>query len=148
MKKSLLFIALCVVAAALTGCMSTHTNDATAVATFSVESKEYQPIVTTGEKVVTGEATLHSVFGLINWGVSDFADDAFVSVTVSTTLPIQLCVSPNDAAKQGAVYNACAASKADAIVAAKYKLDIMDYIVYKCIKAKVTGYPAKVVGIK
>jgi len=125
--------------------MSTHTNDATAEVKFNVKAKEYQADVVTGKQAVSGEASVHSLFGIISWGVSKYADNAFVTTSAS---PLQLTVDPLTVAKQGATYNACEASKADAILAAKYQIEVADYFVYKVIKAKVTGYPATIKGIK
>ena len=34
------------------------------------------------------------------------------------------------------------------LLAAKYKLDINDYFIYKAIKCKVTGYPGSIKGVK
>lgn len=145
MKKSLMLVAACAIAAFMTGCMATHTNDGTVTVKPVVKSKVFEADIVAGKQAVSGEATVHNLFGLITWGVSDFADDAFVT---TSALPFQFTVSPDTVAKQGATYNACAASKADAILAAKYKVDIKDFIVYKSIKAKVTGYPASIKGVK
>lgn len=144
MKKqfALAFGAL-VAAVGMVGCMSTHTNDGTAVVKIAV-TKDYKADIVTQAKPVSAEVTVHNVLG-ITWGVSDFADDAFVS-TSSTILP--LGISPFDAAKQGATFKACEAAKADAILAAKYKMDVADFIVYKKISCKVTGYPASIKGVK
>lgn len=142
--KKLMVLGGALAAVLMAGCMSTHTNDGTAVVKIAV-TKDYKADVVAQAKAVSGEATVHNVLGLITWGVSDFADDAFVTTSGS---PLQLGVSPLDAAKQGATFKACAASKSDAILAAKYKLDIADYIVYKQVKCKVTGYPAAIKGVK
>lgn len=142
--KKLMVLGGAVAAMLLTGCMSTHTNDGTATVKISI-TKDYKAEVVAQEKTVSGEATVHNVLGLITWGVSDFADDAFVS-TSGTIL--QIGVNPIDAAKQGATYKACEASKADAILAAKYKMNIADYFVYKQVKCNVTGYPASIKGVK
>ena len=145
MKKQLMVLGGALAAALLTGCVSTHTNDGTATVKISV-TKDYKADVVAQEKAVTGEATVHNVLGLITWGVSEFADDAFVTTNGAPIL--QLGVNPIGAAKQGATYKACAASKADAILAAKYNMNITDYFVYKQIKCKVTGYPASIKGVK
>ena len=50
--------------------------------------------------------------------------------------------------KQGATYNACAANKADRLLAAKYKVDVKDFFVYKNVTAQVTGYPGVIKGVK
>jgi len=145
--KKLMVLGGAIAAALLTGCMSTHTNDATATVPFEMEKKVYKADVVTQKEAVSGEATVHNVLGLFTWGVSEFADEAFVS-TSRQFIEIQLAVNPVDAAKQGATYKACEAAKADAVLAAKYKLDIADYFVYKQIKCKVTGYPATIKGVK
>ena len=143
MKKLMVFGGA-LAAMLLTGCMSTHTNDGTAVVKISI-TKDYKAEIVAQEKAVTGEATVHNVLGIFTWGVSEFADDSFVTTTGSS---FQLGISPCDAAKQGATYKACADAKADAILAAKYKLDIADYFVYKKVNCKVTGYPASIKGVK
>ena len=145
MKKVLVAFVGAVVALTMVGCMSTHTNDGTAVVKMSVK-KDFAAEVVAGANAVSGEATVHNVLGLITWGVSSFADDAFVSTTGNSIL--QLGLSPFDAAKQGATYKACEASKSDAILAAKYKMDIADYFVYKKVTCKVVGYPATIKGVK
>lgn len=147
MKKSLLLVVFAAVAFVMTGCMSTHTNDAAAAAKFKVDTPTFTADVVAGKNTVSGEANVHCILGIITWGVSDFADDAFVNSSIASLLPIKIAC-PNTIVKQGATYNACATAKADAILAAKYKLDIADYFVYKNIKCKVTGYPATIKGIK
>ena len=145
MKKSLLLIAVCTIAFFVTGCMSTHTNDATAVAKVQITTKKFEADIVAGKKAVKGTATIHNVFGIFTWGVSKFADDAFVT---TNALPFQVGVLPTTIVKQAATYNACAANKADFILAAKYKMDIKDFFVYKQIKCDVTGYPATIKGVK
>ena len=128
--------------------MSTNTNDAAAAVSYKVKAPVFTANVVAGKAVVAGEATVHNLFGIISWGPTAFADDAFVSVdNGASLLPFKLAM-PADLAKQAASYNACAKAKADVILAAKYKLDIADYFVYKTIKCKVSGYPGTVKGIK
>ena len=143
MKKSLMLVAACAIAAFMTGCMATHTNDAAAGAKVCV-GKKFDADIVAGKQAVSGTATVHNLFGFITWGVSDFADDAFVSGNNG----LQLTVSPLTVAKQGATYNACTANKADMLLAAKYKVDVKDFFVYKNVTAKVTGYPGVIKGVK
>lgn len=145
MKKSLLIVAAAAATVIMTGCMATHTNDGAAPVKVCVKAPEFKADVVAGQTAVSGEATVHNLFNLITWGVSDFADDAFVSVSA---LPVQLVTPADQVAKQGATYKACQAAKADVILAAKYKLDIKDFFVYKSIKCKVTGYPGTIKGVK
>jgi hypothetical protein len=144
MKKQLLLAGGAIAAAlAMTGCMATHTNDAASSAKVCV-GKKFDADIVAGKKAVSGTATVHNLFGVITWGVSNFADDAFVSGNNG----LQLSVSPLTVAKQGATYNACAANKADMLLAAKYKVDVKDFFVYKNVTAKVTGYPGVIKGVK
>ena len=85
------------------------------------------------------------LFGCIAWGASSFADDAFSSTSNN---PLSLVASPNTLAKQAATYNACEANKADALLGAKYKLDTMDFVVFKTVKCTATGYPGVIKGVK
>jgi hypothetical protein len=145
MKKSLiLFMGCALCAMVLTGCKSINTNDATATTKFA-STVEYDTQVTVAEKAVTGEANINVLFGCIAWGVSAFADDAFSATTNS---PLSLIASPNTLAKQAAVYNACEANKADALLGAKYKIDTEDYFVFKKVKCTATGYPGVIKGVK
>jgi len=143
MKKSLMFVAVCAFAVVMTGCMATHTNDAASAAKVCV-SKKFDADIVAGKKAVAGTATVHNLFGIFTWGVSNFADDAFVS----TDNAFQLTVSPLTVAKQGATYNACKAAKADMLLAAKYNIKVSDFFVYKSVKCDVTGYPGVVKGVK
>ena len=145
MKKMFLSLLAIATAVSLSGCFAVHTNDAAAVVKVDVKAHEFKADIAVGKTPVSGEATVHNLFGLISWGVSSYADDAFCS---TSTLPIQLILPATTVAKQGATYNACAEAKADVLLAAKYKLDINDYIVYKAIKCKVTGYPGSIKGVK
>ena len=135
--------AVCAVAAFMTGCMATHTNDAASAAKVCV-SKKFDADIVAGKKAVAGTATVHNLFGIFTWGVSNFADDAFVTSGNS----LQLTVSPLTVAKQGATFNACKAAKADMLLAAKYNIKISDFVVYKSVKCDVTGYPGVIKGVK
>ena len=144
MKKQLLLACGAIAAAlAMTGCMATHTNDAASGAKVCV-GKKFDADIVAGKQAVSGTATVHNLFGIITWGVSNFADDAFVSGNNS----LQFVASPLTVAKQGATYNACTANKADMLLAAKYNIKVSDFFVYKSVKCDVTGYPGVIKGVK
>ena len=143
MKKSLMLVAVCAIATCLTGCFATHTSDAAATAKACV-SKKFEADIQAGKTAVAGKATVHNVLGLITWGVSNYADDAFVSGAPA----LQLVASPLTVVKQGATYNACKAAKADMLLAANYNIKISDFFVYKKIECDVTGFPGVVKGVK
>lgn len=143
MKKALLLAAVCAVAAFVSGCIANHTNDAATSAKASV-TKNFEADIVAGKTAVSGKAMVHNVLGIITWGVSDYADDAFVSGAPS----LQLFASPLTVAKQGATFNACNDAKADMLLAAKYKIKISDFFVYKKVECDVTGFPGVVKGVK
>ena len=143
MKKALLLAAVCAVAAFVSGCIANHTNDAATSAKACV-TKKFEADIAAGKTAVSGKATVHNVLGIISWGVNDYADDAFVSGAPS----LQLFASPLTVAKQGATFNACNDAKADMLLAAKYKIKISDYFVYKKVECDVTGFPGVVKGVK
>ncbi|MBO5990609.1 MAG: hypothetical protein J6R00_03080 [Lentisphaeria bacterium] len=149
MKKLMLFAAACAAGLVLTGCLSTHTSDATAEVKVCVKAPAFTADVQAGQTAVTGKANIHCLFGIICWGVSSYADNAFVSTTANAfgKFPFQLFAPPQTVVKQAATYNACAANKADVILAAKYKLDIADFFVYKKFACQVTGYPGTIKGV-
>lgn len=146
MKKSLLLAGAVFAAVFMTGCFSANTNDAAVSAKVRLEHKRFSVDIQPGKDKVFGEASLNSLFGFINWGVSEFADDAFVGTEISI-LPIKFA-SAETLVKQGATYKACERAGADYILGAKYRIDTKDYIVFKQIKCRVTGYPAYLKGIK
>lgn len=141
MKKMLVLAGAAL--ALMTGCISVNTNDGAIPADITVR-KGYVADIDVAQQAATGEATVNCLFGLITWGVSNYADDAFVKTGPALTL----LTSANDVAKQGATYNACEAAKADYLLGAKYRLDTEDYFVFKTIKCTATGYPGTIKGVK
>ncbi len=142
MKKMLAFASLALVAL-MTGCTAVNTNDG-AVPTEVVVRKVYTPSIDVKTTTVSGEATVNSLFGILNWGVTEYADDAFV---VRSNTGLSLFTSPNKVAQQGATYKACAANDADYLLGATYRIDTEDYIVYKKVKCVATGYPGTLKGV-
>lgn len=141
MKKSLILAGAAL--ALMTGCISVNTNDGAIPADITVR-KGYVADIDVQETAAQGEATVNCLFGLITWGVSEYADDAFVE----TGLGVTLIKSANDVAKQGATYNACEKAKADYLLGAKYRLDTEDYFVFKTVKCTAIGYPGTIKGVK
>lgn len=128
--------------ALMTGCISVNNNDGAYPAEITVR-KNYIADIDVQETAVQGEATVNCLFGLITWGVSEYADEAFVE----TGLGVTLIKGANDVAKQGATYKACEAAKADYLLGAKYRIDTEDYFVFKKVKCTATGYPGTIKGV-
>jgi hypothetical protein len=142
MKKMLLLASAAM--ALMTGCMSTNTNDGAVAAPITMRNKEYIADVTVQKTAVSGEATANCLFGFITWGVSEYADEAFVK---NSGLGISLG-GADTVVKQGATYQACEAAKADYLLGAKYRIDTSDYFIFKKVKCTATGYPATIKGVK
>lgn len=141
MKKMLVLAGAAL--ALMTGCISLNTNDGAIPADITVR-KAYTADIDVKDTPASGEATVNCLFGFITWGVSEYADDAFVQKGPS----ISLLKSADAVAKQGATYNACEAAKADYLLGAKYRLDTESYIVFKKVKCTATGYPGTIKGVK
>lgn len=141
MKKIPIFAGVAL--ALMTGCMSTNTNDGATPVSFAV-AKAYTADVDVQKEATQAEATVNCLFGLITWGVSEYADDAFVTSNTG----LGLFKDPATVAKQGATYKACDATKADYLLGATYRIDTQDYFIFKTVKCTATGYPATVKGVK
>ena len=143
-------VALCVVAA-LTGCQSINTSDA---GNMTVNPKttgpvdSYRLLYQVNEKqTVSGNAKIHSHFGLFVWGGEGTADYVDFSNEDDSFLA-KLLPSPKATGAKSAFYDACVANKCDPLVASRYTIKTKDYFVYAQFDITVTGYPAKQIGIE
>lgn len=141
MKKMLILASATL--ALTTGCISLNTNDGAVPVEVKVQ-KAYTADIAVQDKTTSAEATVNCLFGLITWGVTEYADDAFVTSNAS----LSLVKDANTVAKQGATYKACKATNADYLLGATYRIDTEDYFVFKKVKCTATGYPATVKGVK
>ncbi len=90
-----------------------------------------------GKDRVQAVDQVNCLFGWICWG----------STATHTTDQSEPGFGVNTKVKNGAYANACDAAQCDSIVGARYTLTTTDdYIVFKRVKAEISGYPAKVVG--
>lgn len=145
MKNLLLLAALSVAAVVMTGCTSINTNDAAADSKAVVVPAVFEQNVEIKSEKVDGEATVHVLFGIFSWGVSEYADRAVIGKDAGL---LSFLPDPAVKAKTGAVYQACKASESDMLVGSKYEIQVTDYIVYKQYKCTVTGYPGLEKGLK
>ena len=141
--KKLMFVAA---VAALTGCLSVHKNDGgneivhPEIFTRDAVQLSYdlnQAPVEASEKL----AWINLGFISFSWGGSadhwsDFAPTGFKLPFVGPSL--------TDVAKNGAYAKACAASGADSVVATRYRVENLSYIVYGTVQADIKGLPAKI----
>ncbi len=140
--KKLLLLAIVAVAAVMTGC--TTVNDNRGANDFAAEilPAKFQTIVEHKDQLVYGEAQLNALFCVFTWGVSEFSDRSF------DTDEAGFFASPFSLVKQAATYNACQEAKCDVLLNAKYTITVTDYVVFKKINCKVSGYPGTEKGIK
>jgi len=144
MKRFLLgSVAVCV-ALMFTGCAVTKISQPSAPINAEVYT-QLTPELAVGEKI-QGEANMSVLFGIFAWGTDKYAEG--VSYGGAPEGASIFGPSPEAKAKSAAVYNAVTANKTDVIVSPAYIIDIDDYVVFKKIKANVTGFSGKVSSIK
>ncbi len=167
MKKSyLMLVVIALTAIFATGCSSMNTSDAAKIAAIGTNPVRYDVITSVQNHPVTGEASHSRLFWIFTWGDDDFADNAtFVAskagaadspldtVVAAYTWPFGLFSGifggdVYDDVKKAASYNACKASKAYSLIAARYEINTSNYLIFRRISCTVTGYPVKILGFK
>ncbi len=141
--RKLIFSSVVAISIAVVGtaCTTVNTNDGAQEAKYKMAPTVYEAVVKHEAKKVNGTASLNCLFGVFTWGASHFADRAALGERA-------FCKSAVDIAKDAAVYNACEAAKCDVLLATKYVVTVDDYVVFKKVECKVTGYPGKEIGIE
>lgn len=135
-------VAACCVAG-ISACSTINTNDGcSTIPESEIKMPEYKVIL---ERVktparVSGEASVHVLFGIFSWGPSAYADNTNFGETqwFSTTRD----------AKTAATYNACKENNVDVVLGAKYVLEQTNYFIYKKVKCSLSGYPARIVDLQ
>lgn len=134
--KSLMMTA--VLALLACGCVSVNKNDGgdSWVKPGVVKDRVHLK-VEVGKDRVQAVDQANCLFGFICWG----------STATHITDQSEPGCGVNAKVKNGAYANACDAAQCDSIVGARYTLTTTDdYIVFKRVKAEISGYPAKIVG--
>lgn len=139
-KTAMMVLSVSILGVIATGCTSVNTNDVAKAVSIDRMKVPYEVVLDCKKEKVKNEASVSVLFGFITWGESNFADD--------TALGDFSLFSPAGQVKAAAVYKACKASKSDVLLATKYEIKTKDYFVFKTVKCKVAGYPAKVTGVK
>lgn len=134
-----LIAVVAVISIIASGCKSVNTNDGAKALCMSRMKVPFAPVMEHKDKKVNGEASVHVLFGIFSWGQSEFADDTNLG---SSSIFSAVCK-----AKAAAVYKACKANNADVLLATKYEINTSNYLVYKKINCKVSGFPAVIKGI-
>ena len=142
MTNKLKLSAAAVALTLLAGCSSYNASQPTSGLVANVESSVKADIKVGGK--ISGEATANVLMGVINWG----AGDHFVDGVDYGTGGALSFADASASAKAAAAYNAVKDSGADLIVAPRYEITTEDYVVFKKIHVKVTGYKGTITSVK
>lgn len=147
MKMLKLFGLAGFIALIATGCTTVNTNDGASDSKQVMVPAVYEPVIKHVDTKVAGEASQHAVFGLIKWGDSSFADRVSMGKDPNESLFSSLFGNPEKEVKAAAVYNACKTAKCDLLLSTKYEVTVTNYVVYKVMRCRVSGYPGTEVGV-
>lgn len=126
----------------LGACVSTRSTDsAQSIPHLPAVTAGYEPVFEHGAEKVTGSSKMTMVLGLVPFGARSQAngyDERWLGVF--KTIDCR--------AKSAAVFDACAKVGADALLAARFTTKIKNFVVFAVVECTVTGFPAKVTGVK
>lgn len=132
----------------LTGCSTfTNTSDAGDLTYYPKlldVVDDYRPVYEVEQKKVSGTGKGCVLLWIFSWGADGYADNARVNTSVLS----KIFPSATDIAAKAAFYNACKAAECDYLTAARYEVQSENYIVFRRVTSKVTGFPVKLVGVK
>lgn len=105
---------------------------------------DYRPVYEVGKEKVSGTGSGCVLFWIFAWGAEGYADNAKVdSAFYSKFFP-----SATDIAAKSAFFKACKLAECDYLTAARYEIISENYIVFRRVTSKVTGFPVKLTGVK
>ena len=148
MRKRIGLFGLAAFAALLAGCNTNYINQPSSE--LDVQAVAHvKPIISVGEKI-EGMAAVTRTFWFfisapgkfaegVNYGTNYYKDESISGSVFGDTVEM---------AKAAAAYRACAENKADFIVCPRYVISVSDYIVYKKVQAKVSGYKGTLLDVK
>jgi hypothetical protein len=125
------------------GCSATNVSSVPSSINAEIDT-DLKAQVTVGPQI-SGKSSMNIIMNMFALGESKFADGVvYGSGGVSAPgLP-----DPVAKTKAAAAYNAVSTSGADVILAPRYVVEVMDYIVFKKVTVTVTGYSGKINGIR
>ena len=145
--KNYLIILLGVSLIAVTnGCASFKTNRIGAPITADVNIT-LKPKVDIAKKKVSGVATCNAFLGIFTWGVSNYVEYMSYNGQGKFQIPTPFNIAERKA-KSGAAYLACKKAGADFLACPQYDIRIENYLIFKIIKCKVSGFPVKVISVE
>ncbi len=159
MKKILVLTMAIVAVSFMSGCQSTNASKVAGPLGAITKTICATPDVEVNLKEqISGEATMQSVF-ILKWGATQFADGvsyngAGGAIAGEPSMLAELFGALNsltggavEACKAAAAYDACQKANADVILTPNYVVTIDDFVIYKKINVKVTGYGGTIKGI-
>ncbi|MBE6380370.1 MAG: hypothetical protein E7047_05530 [Lentisphaerae bacterium] len=136
MLKKICLLSGVILLTAISGCTTAvSSNEANTIPPVNTDSPGYQACYQLRSERIDGYAQVHVLLGLFAWGSEGFAEH-------SQLAPWPWGPSAEDFAQSAAVFNACQLHNADSLVGTRYWVVTTDYIIYKCVECKVSGFPA------
>lgn len=133
------------VTVALLGCSTMHSSQYSS----PLEVKLVAPLKADVEVAgtISGEASLVNLLMFFNIGQPNEVAEG-ISYGADTSRTTFFTLIPYEDLKAAAAYNAVSKSNADVIVAPKYTIKTENYLLFKTVNVKVTGYKGVIKGIK
>lgn len=142
LKKFFFFVLITVV---LIGCSTMHSSEYSSPLEVKLISPLKADVEVSG--IITGEASMVNLLIFFNIGQpNEFAEGISYGTENSRSAFFNLI--PYEDLKAAAAYDAVNKSKADVIVAPKYIIKTDNYLLFKTVNVKVTGYKGIIKGIK
>jgi hypothetical protein len=125
------------------GCAAQHMSQYPAAIDASVQT-DLKAQVSVGN-VITGESKMNIIMSIFAIGDSKFADGVVFGSGGGASIGLP---DPISKTKAAAAYKAISAAGADVIIAPRYVVDVVDYVVFKQVTVKVTGYAGKITSVR
>tara|TARA_R110001599_G_scaffold330191_1_gene544477 strand:- start:79 stop:552 length:474 start_codon:yes stop_codon:yes gene_type:complete len=147
-KKISTLAIICVIA--LSGCSTMNSKEFGSPMNLETRAV-HEPIIEVGEKI-TGESSFTNILWIFDVGAdSEFADGVVFGNSVAekgSMLGFIPLADSTSGVKNAAIYNALQKSGADVIIAPRYKLKTVNYVLFKTYTATVEGYRGTIKGFK
>ena len=137
--KSLSITSLVALAALAMGCAATNVSNYPSPIDATVQT-DLKADVTVGSEI-SGKSQMSIIMNMFTIGDSKFADGVVYGTSGASALGLP---DPISKTKAAAAYNAVQTSGADVILAPRYVVDVVDYVVFKKVTVTVTGYSGKI----
>lgn len=151
MKKIVAPLLLLSVVMLTSGCTIHNANTASAPLHVNLVSNDLKADVAVGEKI-SGQAKVTYFMIFEFGGTGKYADGVSYDGTSTQVggdiFAALLAGNTYAGVKSSAAYDAISKSNADVIISPRYVLEVQDFLIFKTVEAKVTGYKGTVKSIR